>query len=170
MPLTPQSSFSNGETVQAMIEMLTKGAPEQKAAAEGTLWNLAFSCSAESENLGSARAEHFAALFGLLSAGSPSAQATAAVAVRDWVTDREKQLTLSKAGCIPPLVHLLTTGNDEAQAGAAGALGKLARNNTENKMAIAATGGIDPLRTLSVVGCGKAQSEAVCALLALDAL
>ena len=74
---------------------------------------------------------------------------------------------LVKAGAIPPLVELLTTGGDASQIHAASALATIAAAKLEYQDQIIEAGGVAPLCTLLRMGSNKANCYAAAAIASL---
>ena len=77
--------------------------------------------------------------------------------------DDQNQAAIAAAGGIPPLVALVTSGNDAAKLSAAGALLNLALND-QNQAAIAGAGGIPPLIALVTSGINVCEARSCKAL------
>ena len=77
------------------------------------------------------QAEAIPILVGVLTKGSPDAQAFAAGTLEHLAIRKERQTDILAAGAVEPLVLLLSTGTAKAKENAAGALGNLAVNGDQ---------------------------------------
>jgi len=109
----------------------------------------------------------------LLTNNDPYVKEMAALAVTETCRENRANQTLAaEAGCVTSIVELLKDGKsgtemDAVKAEAVGAIWVLSENHDDNKVAIAAKGGISPTVGLLAMGTAKAQTHASYALASL---
>ena len=81
--------------------------------------------------------------------------------------NRSNQTELMQAGCIPPIVGMVTNPDPDVQRNAAGSLACLSRDHPENQAAVARSGAIPPLCTMVREGAHETREESAAAIWAL---
>lgn len=160
-PTPPKLEFKGSETLEEMIDILSKGSSQAQTRAAAALAAQAATGPAESKRIVAAGGLQPLLLL-LRKEGEVQDHAARAIMSLADCMEHQKQITV--AGAIPAVVALLQSATAAVQDTAAGILGNLAIQNPANQAAIVAAGALPPLVALLLKGTSPAKEQACFAL------
>ena len=160
-PTPPKLEFKGSESLEELVQLLTKGSSQAQVRAAAALAAQAATGPAESQRIVSAGGLQPLLLL-LRREGEVQEHAARAIMSLADCMEHQKQITV--AGAIPAVVQLLQGAAPAVQDTAAGILGNLAIQNPANQAAIVAAGALPPLVNLLLKGSSPAKEQACFAL------
>jgi hypothetical protein len=160
-PTPPKLEFKGSESLEELVQLLTKGSSHAQVRAAAALAAQAATGPTESQRIVSAGGLQPLLLL-LRREGEVQEHAARAIMSLADCMEHQKQITV--AGAIPAVVQLLQGATPAVQDTAAGILGNLAIQNPANQAAIVAAGALPPLVNLLLKGSSPAKEQACFAL------